>query len=138
GNGAAGTSRAATVGVETDANAGTVVVQDSLPDTMFVFPLKKAVPFPQLMMPLVLESEAARELVAKAEAHNGFLFLVLQRDPEQEVTGAKDVHEVGVVTRILKSMRLPDGTMSAMTQGLRRARLVKVVREKPSLVVRVK
>jgi ATP-dependent Lon protease len=126
------------VGVETEGNGGSVLVQDALPDTMFVFPLKKAVPFPQLMMPLLLESQTAREVIAKAEAHNGFVLLVLQRDPDQEVSGAKDVHEVGVVTRILKTMKLPDGSMSAMAQGLRRARLVKVVREQPHLVVRVK
>ncbi len=136
--GASDTARGPAVGIETEPNGGSVVVQDALPDTMFVFPLKKAVPFPQLMMPLVLESPTARELVAKAEAHNGYLFVVLQRDAEQDVRGAADVYDVGVVTRILKTMRLPDGGMSAMTQGLRRARLVKVVREKPHLVVRVK
>jgi ATP-dependent Lon protease len=127
-----------TVGVEAQGGGAGVVVQDSLPDTMFVFPLKKAVPFPQLMMPLLLESPAAREIVAKAEANHGFLLLVLQRDPEQEAPGADGVHEVGVITRVLKTLKLPDGNMSAMTQGLRRARLVKVVRDKPHLVARVK
>ncbi|MFO0276918.1 MAG: endopeptidase La, partial [Planctomycetota bacterium] len=79
-----------------------------------------------------------REIVAKAEAHNGFLFLVLQKDPEQEQPGPDGVHEVGVVTRILKSLRLPDGSMSAMTQGMRRARIVKLVRQAPHMVARVK
>ena len=125
-------------GVQLEGEPGSVVVQDSLPDTMFVFPLRRAVPFPQLMMPLLLDTESAREIVAKAEAHNGFLFLVLQKDPEQDVKTAADLHEVGVVTRILKSLKLPDGGMSAMTQGLRRARIAKVVREQPHLVVRTK
>ena len=80
-----GGSRAGTVVLETERSLGSVVVQDALPDTMFVFPLRKAVPFPQLMMPLLLDTPAAREIVAKAEAHNGYLFLVLQKDPEQDV-----------------------------------------------------
>jgi ATP-dependent Lon protease len=125
-------------GVAVEGEPGAVVVQDSLPDTMFVFPLKKAVPFPHLMMPLLLESSTARDIVAKAEAHNGHVLLVLQKDADKDVTSADDVHEVGVITRILKTLKLPDGGMSAMTQGLRRARLVKVVREKPHLVGRVK
>jgi hypothetical protein len=104
-------------GVQLEGEPGSVVVQDSLPDTMFVFPLRRAVPFPQLMMPLLLDTESAREIVAKAEAHNGYLFLVLQKDPEQDVKTAADLHEVGVVTRILKSLKLPDGGMSSMTQG---------------------
>ncbi len=132
-----GDERAATLTVE-DGAAGSVVVKDQLPDTMFVFPLRTAVPFPNLMMPLLLDAQAARDIVAKAEAHNGHLFLVLQRDPEREPQTGDDLHEVGVVTRILRTLKLPDGGMSAMTQGLRRARLVKVVREKPHLVARVK
>lgn len=118
--------------------SNSVVVQDTLPDTMFAFPLQKSVPFPNLMMPLLLDSQQAKDIVAKAEAHNGYVFLVLQKDPEGEVQKADDLHEVGVITRIVKTLKLPDGGMSAMTQGARRARRIKVVREKPHLVVRVK
>jgi ATP-dependent Lon protease len=124
--------------VEDGAKPGAVVVKESLPDTMFVFPLRQAVPFPNLMMPLLLDSPGARDVVAKAEAHNGHVFLVLQKDADREPAGAEDLHEVGVVTRILKTLRLPDGSTSAMTQGVRRARLAKIVRSKPLLVARVK
>ncbi|MGE3172970.1 MAG: endopeptidase La [Planctomycetota bacterium] len=117
---------------------GAVVLQQQLPDTMFAFPLRRAVPFPNLMMPLLLDSPAAREIVAKAEAHNGHLFVVLQKDSDAEPPGLDDLHEVGVIARILKTLKLPDGNMSAMTQGLRRARRQKAVRQKPHLVVRVK
>ncbi|MBL8725206.1 MAG: endopeptidase La [Planctomycetes bacterium] len=128
-----------TLVVEGDGDrAGSVVVKEAMPDTMFVFPLRGSVPFPQLMMPLLLDSQSARDIVAKAEAHNGLLFLVLQKDPEREPTSADDLHEVGVVTRILKVLKLPDGGSSAMTQGMRRAKLVKIVRQKPHLVVRTK
>ncbi|MFM1872187.1 MAG: Lon protease, partial [Planctomycetota bacterium] len=125
-------------GVTVEVGPGSVVVQDALPDTMFVFPLRAAAPFPNLMMPLLLDSQAARDIVAKAEAHNGYLFLVLQKDAEREPQAADDLHEVGVVTRILRTIKLPDGGMSAMTQGLRRAKLQKLVRTKPHLVARVK
>ncbi|MCA8974294.1 MAG: endopeptidase La [Planctomycetes bacterium] len=124
--------------VDGDGKSGSVVVQDSLPDTMFVFPLRAAVPFPSLMMPLLLDSEAARQIVAKAEAHNGYLFLVLQKDPDAEPATGDDLYDVGVVTRVIKTLRLPDGMQSAMTQGVRRARLTKIVRRKPSLVARVR
>ncbi len=125
--------------VESDEPSNSVVVQDKLPDTMFVFPLQKSVPFPSLMMPLLLDTPAARDIVAKAEAHNGFLFLALQVDPEQEdASSADDLHEVGVIARILKTIRLPDGSQSAMTQGVRRGRRLKVLRERPHLFARVR
>jgi ATP-dependent Lon protease len=119
-------------------DAGRVVVQQQVPDTMFAFPLRRAVPFPSLMMPLLLDSPQSREIVAKAEAHNGHLFVVLQRDPEEENPTIDGLYEEGVIARVLKTLRLPDGNMSAMTQGLRRARRIKAVRQKPHLVVRVK
>ena len=119
-------------------DAGRVVVQQQVPDTMFAFPLRRAVPFPSLMMPLLLDSPQSREIVAKAEAHNGHLFVVLQRDPEEESPTIDGLYEEGVIARVLKTLRLPDGNMSAMTQGLRRARRIKAVRQKPHLVVRVK
>ena len=131
-------NRPSTVTVEGDKSANSVVVQDSLPDTLFVFPLRKAVPFPQLMMPLLLDTPILREIVAKAEAHNGHLLLVLQKDADRDPKSTGDLYEVGVITRVLKSLKLPDGGMTAMTQGLRRARIVKVVREQPHMVVRVK
>ncbi len=125
-------------GVVLENGGSSVVLQDTVPDTLFVFPLRSAVPFPSLMMPLLLDSQSARDIVAKAEAHNGHILLVLQRDPEREPQGVEDLHEIGVVARILRTLRLPDGGMSAMTQGLRRARVLKVVRQKPHLVVRTK
>ena len=127
-----------TVVVETPGGGGRVVVQRQVPDTMFAFPLRRAVPFPTLMMPMLLDSPRDREIVAKAEAHNGHLFVVLQRDPDEEEPGFEGLHEEGVIARVLKTLRLPDGNMTAMTQGLRRARRLKAVRQKPHLVVRVK
>jgi ATP-dependent Lon protease len=125
-------------GVQVEDGRASVLVQANLPETMFVFPLRRAVPFPNLMMPLLLAAPEARDVVAKAEAHNGHLLLVMQKNQEQELPGEGDLHEIGVVTRILKTIKLPDGSMSSMTQGLRRARMVKIVRKKPHLVARVK
>lgn len=125
-------------GLQVETPGGKVVVQEALPETLFVFPLRRAVPFPHLMMPLMLDSPQARDIVQKAEAHNGHLLLVALRNQEAEPVTPDDLHEVGVITRILKTIKLPDGNSSAMTQGLRRARIAKVVRSKPHLVARVK
>jgi len=124
--------------VEAAGEAAPVMIQESLPETVFVFPLRRAVPFPGLMMPLLLETAEARDIVAKAEAHNGHVLLVALENPDADPVEETDLHEVGVLTRVMKVLKLPDGSMSAMTQGLRRARLVKVVRKKPHLVARVR
>lgn len=116
--------------------SGAITVQEDLPETLFVFPLKRAVPFPNLMMPILLESARAREIVSKAEAGNGYLYLVAQKDPEEENPGPSDFHDVGVVGRILKVLKLPDGNESVMCQGLRRARIKRYARKKPLLLAK--
>ena len=115
-----------------------LVVQEALPDTVFVFPLRRSVPFPHLMMPVLLDSSRAKEIIAKAEAHNSHVLLLAQRDPEEDEPGPQGLYEVGVLARVLKTLQLPDGNASAMTQGLRRARVVKFVRKKPYLVSKIK
>ncbi|MEC7583324.1 MAG: hypothetical protein VYE77_03320, partial [Planctomycetota bacterium] len=47
--------------LEATGDDASVVVQQSLPDRMFVFPLRRAVPFPNLMMPLLLDDQQARD-----------------------------------------------------------------------------
>jgi ATP-dependent Lon protease len=128
--------KATAIRVEAPAAGGPVVVQEAMPETLFVFTLRRAVPFPNLMMPILLDTQQARDIVAKAEAHNGHLLLLLQEQADQPAEQL--VGQVGVVTRILKVLKLPDGNMSAMTQGLRRARVQKLVREKPHLVAKCK
>jgi ATP-dependent Lon protease len=113
-------------------------VSASLPETLFVLPLRKAVAFPNLMLPILLDSPRAIEIVSQAESQSSHLLLLTQRDPQVEGSSAADFHEVGVITRILKTLKLPDGNASAMCQGLRRARVEKFVKDKPLPVAKVK
>jgi ATP-dependent Lon protease len=119
-------------------DGGAVVVQEELPETLFLFPLRRAVPFPNLMMPILLDSQRARDIVAQSEAHSGHLLLLTQKDPDTEQPGPPDFHAVGVIARILKTLKLPDGNSSVLCQGLRRAQVVRWVKTAPHLVVKVR
>jgi ATP-dependent Lon protease len=110
-----------------------LVVQPTVPTTLFVFPLRRAVPFPNLMMPVLLDSQRSRDIVQKAEAHNAHLLLIAQKDSAKEEPSPADFYSTGVVARILKTLKLPDGNASAMCQGLSRAKIVRFIRKKPFL-----
>jgi ATP-dependent Lon protease len=123
--------------VEDPEGVSLVPVGEKLPATMFVFPMRRSVAFPNIMMPIAAGSARLREIVAKAEAHNNHLLLLTQKDEENEEPGPDDFHAVGVVARILKTIKMPDGTASVMVYGLRRAKPLRFVRRKPFLVVKV-
>ncbi len=127
-----------TITVGGGGGGGAIVVHDDIPETLLVFPLRQAVPFPNLMLPVLLDTPRARDIVAKAEAGNGFLLLLTQREPDLEEPGPADFYEVGVAARVLKTLKLPDGNSSAMCQGLRRTKVTRFVRKKPFLVVKAK
>ncbi|MEE9125515.1 MAG: endopeptidase La, partial [Planctomycetota bacterium] len=116
---------------------GALIIQPDLPDTLFVLPMRRAVPFPNLMMPILLDSPRARDIVSQAEAQNGYVLMLTQKDDDIAEPGPQDFYEVGVIARVLKTLKLPDGNATAMTQGLQRARVVKFLRrKKPFLVAR--
>ncbi len=116
---------------------GALVVQQELPNTLFVLPMRRAVPFPNLMMPILLDSPRARDIVAQAEAQNGYVLMLTQKDDELDEPEPQDFYQVGVIARVLKTLKLPDGNSTAMTQGLQRAKVVKFLRsKKPFLVAR--
>ncbi|MHC4897634.1 MAG: endopeptidase La [Planctomycetota bacterium] len=117
--------------------SGALTIQPDLPDTLFVLPMRRAVPFPNLMMPILLDSPRSREIISQAEAQNGYVLMLTQKDDDLDEPGPQDFHEIGVIARVLKTLKLPDGNATAMTQGLQRARVVKFLRrKKPFLVAR--
>ena len=63
------------------ATGSAIVVSPKVPDTLLVFPLRRAVPFPNLMMPVLLDAPRSREIFQKAEAGNGHVLLIAQKDP---------------------------------------------------------
>ncbi|MCC6781216.1 MAG: endopeptidase La [Planctomycetes bacterium] len=120
-----------------EATAPALTLGERLPTTLFVFPLRRSVPFPNLMMPVLLESADSRAIAQKAEAGNGHVFLLTQLDAEQEKPKPGEFHAIGVIARILKILQLPDGTSSLMVQGRARARVQRFVRQQPQLVAKV-
>src|SRR5690606_35224529 len=114
-----------------------LTLDERLPSTLFVFPLRKSVPFPNLMMPVLLDSPESRDIVARAEAGNGHILLLTLRDAEKPPQTPEDFYQVGVIARILKTLNLPDGNASVMVQGRARARVSRFVRKPPHALVKV-
>ncbi|MGJ3523670.1 endopeptidase La [Nitratidesulfovibrio sp. D1] len=85
--------------------------------------LREVVMFPRSIVPLFVGREASIRAIENAISDYGKkIFLVAQREPEVEKPGAEDLFEVGTVSKILQLLRLPDGTIKVLFEGLYRAR----------------
>ncbi len=84
--------------------------------------LREVVMFPRSIVPLFVGREASIKAIESALAlHDKHIFLVTQKSPEKEKPEADDLYAVGTVSRILQMLRLPDGTIKVLFEGLSRA-----------------
>jgi ATP-dependent Lon protease len=89
-----------------------------------LLPLKETVVFPDSMTPLAIGQERSIRLIDDVVGEDHELALVTVRNPEAEEPGWDDVYEIGTAATVHKLIRVPDGTLRVLVQGLRRIRLV--------------
>jgi ATP-dependent Lon protease len=114
-----------------------VPVQESeveVPSTLPVLPLKETVVFPQSMTPLAIGQERSIRLVDDVVSGDRMLALVTVRNEEAEVPGFDDLYEIGTAAIVHKLLRVPDGTLRILVQGVRRIRLDRRVQDDPYLI----
>ena len=88
-----------------------------------VLPLKDAVIFPYMVVPLLVGRPASLAAIEESLASERPLFLCTQHDPEEEDPRAGDLYRIGVCAAVLQTLRMPDGTMKVVVEGLARGRV---------------
>jgi len=109
-----------------------------LPDELPVVPLRQFVVFPYMALPLFLARDRSVQAVEDALAGDRCVLLVAQRDADLEDPDPDDLHAFGTVAMVMRSMRLPDGRVKAMVQGLARARVVSYSETDASFAIRAR
>jgi ATP-dependent Lon protease len=105
-----------------------------LPPTLPVLPLKETVIFPESMTPLAIGQERSIKLVDDVVAGDRLLALVTVRDEDVDIPTWDDLYGVGTAAVVHKMIRVPDGTLRILVQGIRRVRLERRVEDDPYLV----
>ncbi len=104
----------------------------SIPDILPVLPLKDVVVFPYIIVPLSIGRESSVQAVDRALGEGRVILLAPQKDPELEEPGkAEDFHEIGTAALIMRMLKLPDGRIRILVQGLCRARLEHLGQSEP-------
>jgi ATP-dependent Lon protease len=97
-----------------------------IPDVLPVLPLRDIVIFPFLIVPLFVQREKSLKAVESVLAENRLILLTTQRDVEMEDPSPKDIHTVGTVAVVMRVLRMPDGRIRILVQGLSRATITNV------------
>ena len=106
---------------------------EELPATLPVLPLKETVVFPESMTPLAIGQERSIALIDDVVGGDRLLALVAVKN-DAETPGWDDLYEIGTAAVVHKMIRVPDGTLRVLVQGIRRVRLERRVRDEPYFV----
>ncbi len=109
-----------------------------IPDELAVLPLKDTVVYPFSVMPLGIGKERSIRLIDDVMRGSRLVALVAQKDSSVEEAGPDDCYSVGVVARIARMLRMPDGTMNIIVQGLDRIAITSYTETEPFLKARIK
>jgi ATP-dependent Lon protease len=116
-------------------NAGIEPV--SIPDILPVLPLKDVVLFPYVIVTLSVSRERSIAAVDSALSEQRILLLVAQKDASVEEPSPADLYEVGTAAAVMRMLKLPDGRIRLLVQGLARVRVESFLQESPSLRAKV-
>ena len=105
-----------------------------MPSQLPVLPLKETVVFPESMTPLAIGQERSIKLIDDVVAGERMLALLTVKNTEVEQPGWDDVYAVGTAAVMHKMIKVPDGTLRILVQGLQRVRLVEPARDDPYLL----
>jgi len=102
-----------------------------------LLPLRGTLVFPRMMMHLEVGREKSVSAVVDAMGQDRRILLATQKDADVEQPGPEDIHEIGTLAEIKQLVRLPDGNLRVLVEGLSRARIIDFTRTDPSHRVRV-
>jgi ATP-dependent Lon protease len=105
--------------------------------TFPVLPLRDIVVFPSMVVPLFVGRDKSVSALEAAMAGNKEIFLVAQLDPAEDDPGRDDLYDLGVIAQVMQLLKLPDGTVRVLVEGLRRAKFDSLERRGEHLVAKV-
>ncbi len=108
-----------------------------LPDVLPVLPLKDAVIFPYVIVPLSVGRDKSVLAVDQALADDRLILLLSQKDPATEEPKPEDLHTLGTAGLIMRMLKLPDGRIRILVQGVARVRVEHMSQTEPFLQARI-
>ena len=109
-----------------------------IPDSLPILPLRDIVIFPYMIVPLFVQRERSIRAVEQALAENRMIMLAAQRDLEKEEPLGTDLYSYGTVATIMRMLKMPDGRIRILVQGLSRARITHYEENLPYMVAHIK
>jgi len=107
------------------------------PEVLPLLPVRDMVMYPSVILPLFVGRDMSINAVEKSLSKDRLILVTAQKDLTDEDPLPGRIYSVGVVSQIMRMLRLPDGRVKVLMQGLKKARIVEYVQETPTFLVRI-
>ncbi|MHB1665533.1 MAG: endopeptidase La, partial [bacterium] len=108
-----------------------------IPDVIPMLPIRDLVVFPFMIIPLFVGREASIKAVDEALSKDRLILLSAQKDIVVEEPTQNDIYETGTIAMIMKMLKLPDGRVKILVQGISKAKIESYVQVKPFYLVKI-
>jgi len=109
----------------------------SLPEILPLLPVRDIVIFPYMVLPLFINREKSIKSLEGSLSKDRLIFLVAQKNLSEEDPSINDLYRVGTVALVMKMLKLPDGKIKILVQGLSKASIKEILQTMPYFLVKV-
>ncbi|MEO8066369.1 MAG: endopeptidase La [Flavobacteriales bacterium] len=110
---------------------------ETTPPELPILPLRNTVLFPGVVIPITVGRDRSIRLIQDVYRGTKTLGVVSQKDPQIEEPKPEDLNRVGTIATIIRMLRMPDGSTTAIIQGKKRFEIIEVVKTDPFFTARV-
>jgi len=121
--------------VESPDNKGTQV---EIPEILPLLPIRDIVIYPYMMLPLFVGRDISIRAVEEALSRDRLIFLVSQKNSAEENPNPADIHKVGTIASIMRMLKLADGRVKILVQGLAKGEVDSYLRERPFFEIKIR
>ncbi len=108
-----------------------------VPEVLPLLPVRDMVMYPSVTLPLFVGRDMSINAVEKSLSKDRLIVVAAQKDLTDEDPLPDRIYTVGVVSQIMRMLRLPDGRVKVLIQGMKKARIIRYVQEAPSFLVKI-
>src|SRR6266511_3022320 len=112
--------------------------QVEIPDVLPLLPIRDIVIYPYMMLLLFVGRDVSIRAVEEALSRDRLIFLVSQINSAEENPSPADVHRVGTIASIMRMLKLADGRVKILVQGLAKGEVDTYLRERPFFEVKIR
>lgn len=102
-----------------------------------ILPVRNMVMFPKVVIPITAGREKSKKLLEDAQKDNQYIGIISQKNPTEENPAEKDLYMIGTLAKIIKIIKLPEGNITAITRGVQRFKMKKMVSQEPYFMAEI-